>query len=107
MFLLVGLLLMVGMRQPVIATPLLETVTPTAVPTVTANQQWKPTFKIFDEVEMALVPPGCFMMGSTEAQIADLIKQTGQSFFEIETPQTQICFSMAFWIDKTEVTQAQ
>jgi formylglycine-generating enzyme required for sulfatase activity len=45
---------------------------------------------------MALVPPGCFMMGSNSSE------NNGN-----EKPITRICFDKSFWIDKTEVTQAQ
>jgi formylglycine-generating enzyme required for sulfatase activity len=61
---------------------------------VTANNQWRPQFQTFDGVEMAQVPPGCFMMGS-DIGISD------------EKPVTKICFGKPFWIDKTEVTQEQ
>jgi formylglycine-generating enzyme required for sulfatase activity len=43
---------------------------------------------------MALVPPGCFMMGSENGD-------------PDEKPVTRICFGKPFWIDQTEVTQAQ
>jgi formylglycine-generating enzyme required for sulfatase activity len=74
--------------------------TPTPVPPtktpdqVTNNAQWKPQFQTFDGVEMAKVPPGCFMMGSDDGD-------------SDEKPTTKICFEKPFWIDKTEVTQAQ
>ncbi len=64
---------------------------------ITANNQWKPRFQTFDGVDMALVPTGCFMMGSTELSFNTYL----------ETPISQVCFDEAFWIDKTEVTQAQ
>jgi formylglycine-generating enzyme required for sulfatase activity len=66
----------------------------TNVPTVTGNSQWKPQTQAFDGVEMVLVPPGCFMMGN----------DNGESDAK---PQTRICFSKAFWIDKYEVTNQQ
>ncbi len=52
------------------------------------NNQWTPQFKDFDGVTMALVPSGCFKMGT-------------------DNPANQVCFAQQFWIDKTEVTQAQ
>jgi iron(II)-dependent oxidoreductase len=61
---------------------------------VTANNQWRPQFQTFDGVEMAKVPPGCFLMGSPDGN--------GD-----EKPMSKICFEKPFWIDKTEVTQAQ
>ncbi len=73
---------------------LTPTTTPTPVPTVTMNSQWTPQLKSFDGVNMALVPPGCFKMGSNNG-------------FGDELPVTSICFSKPFWIDKTEITQGQ
>jgi serine/threonine-protein kinase len=75
--------------------------TPTAValrtiPTVTAQTQadWKPIIRTFDGVEMVLVPPGCFNMGSTDGQPNEL-------------PVHEVCFDKPFWIDRFEVTNAQ
>ena len=64
------------------------------IPTVTANDQWTPVVQEFDGVEMVLVPPGCFMMGSTN----------GDSH---EMPAHEVCFDNPFWIDRYEVTNAQ
>jgi formylglycine-generating enzyme required for sulfatase activity len=66
---------------------------PTALRSVGTNSQWTPQFQMFDSVEMVLVPPGCFMMGSGGGNN--------------EKPVTRICFDKPFWVDKTEVTQAQ
>ncbi len=84
-----------------------ETATGLSVPVVTTNSQWKPQFQDFNGVEMALVPPGCFMMGSTEADIAALNQQYSTSGFSDQGPQSHVCFDEPFWIDKTDVTQAQ
>jgi len=72
------------------------TKTPTPIPllTITANVQWTPIVQSFDGVEMVQVPPGCFMMGSDNGETD-------------EKPVTRICFDKPFWIDKTEVPQAQ
>jgi iron(II)-dependent oxidoreductase len=48
----------------------------------------------FDGVAMALVPPGCFQMGSNR-------------LFLDEEPVTVICIEQAFWIDRYEVSNAQ
>src|SRR5574341_699662 len=61
---------------------------------VTANDQWRPVVVVFNDVEMALVPAGCFMMGSEDGD-AD------------EQPVNEQCFDQPFWIDLTEVTQGQ
>ncbi len=81
----------------------------TTVGPVTANDQWLPRFSDFGDVTMVMVPPGCFMMGSTATQIADLIRQAPDlaDYFKTEGPQAKVCFDAPFWIDKTEVTQAQ
>jgi len=60
----------------------------TAVPNVTQNNQWIPEIRTFVGVDMALVPPGCFMMGYDGAG--------GKQ-----------CFNQPFWIDKDLVTNAQ
>jgi formylglycine-generating enzyme required for sulfatase activity len=60
---------------------------------------------------MALVPPGCFMMGITGEQ-ADYLMSFPSSIMELEdfkdqTSAHEVCFVDAFWIDLTEVTQEQ
>jgi formylglycine-generating enzyme required for sulfatase activity len=67
---------------------------PTAIPSMTSNQQWKSITKSINGVEMVLVPPGCFMMGSADGA-------------SDEKPVKQQCFDKPFWLDKTEVTNAQ
>lgn len=86
------------------ATPTL-TSTPSRTPDVTAvmqtihtlrvarNSDWQPVEQIFDDgVTMVLVPAGCFTMG--DSSVLD------------QSPAHEICFDSAFWLDKTEVTQA-
>lgn len=58
---------------------------------VDRNTEWKPYFQEFDGFEMALVPVGCFIMGSDDAD-------------QDERPENQQCFDEPFWIDRTEVT---
>ncbi len=58
---------------------------------VTTNAQWQPYTEFLGGVEMALVPRGCFMMGS-DSGTAD------------EQPANPMCIDMPFWIDVTEVT---
>lgn len=57
------------------------------------NSDWEPIVREFDGVAMALVPVGCFTMGSNTARD--------------EQPVHEQCFTEPFWIDVTEVTQAQ
>lgn len=61
---------------------------------VTSNAAWTPVERDFDGVTMVLVPAGCFMMGSTNGD-------------SDERPVHEVCFTIPFWLDKTEVTQAQ
>ena len=59
-------------------------------------------------MEMALVPAGCFMMGSTDAQIDYFVSLgSGRSLFSDEQPAAEICFDVPFWIDRYEVTIGQ
>ena len=51
---------------------------------------WEPVTETFDDVEMVLVPAGCFYMGS--------------NFYSNEQPIHEFCFDEPFWIDKYEVT---
>ncbi|MBN1123122.1 MAG: SUMF1/EgtB/PvdO family nonheme iron enzyme [Anaerolineae bacterium] len=60
---------------------------------VTANADWEPVIELIDGVEMALVPAGCFEMGSTK--------------FSTEEPVHTVCFVEPFWIDVYEVTNEQ
>ncbi len=61
---------------------------------VSSNDEWTPYTEIINDVEMALVPAGCFMMGSEDGD-AD------------ESPVHEVCFEEPFWIDLTEVTNGQ
>ncbi len=61
---------------------------------VTRNADWTPYTEIINGVEMALVPAGCFQMGST----------SGESD---EQPIHKVCFDQPFWIDVYEVTNEQ
>jgi serine/threonine protein kinase len=76
------------------------TATATAIPPgfagnpIIENSQWQPVVKTFDKIEMMLVPAGCFMMGSFDGRPNEI------------PPQNQ-CFDRPFWIDRTEVTNAQ
>ncbi len=60
---------------------------------VKRNRDWKVQTDVFDGVEMALVPPGCFKMGSINAQA--------------ERPIHEVCFTEPFYIDVYEVTNEQ
>ncbi len=68
--------------------------TSTSIAPVDHNADWIPQTQTFGDVMMVLVPPGCFMMGTTDG-------------LDDEQPASQICFDQPFWLDLTEVTQAQ
>jgi formylglycine-generating enzyme required for sulfatase activity len=63
------------------------------LPAGTSDQSWTPIGETFNNAEMVLVPPGCFMMGS-------------EDWADDEKPVHKVCFNTPFWIDKTEVTRA-
>ncbi len=78
---------------------------------VESNQNWIPQTDDFSGVKMALVPPGCFMMGIMEDHV-DYLMGFPSSNMELEDYQDQIpahkiCFTEPYWIDVYEVTQAQ
>ncbi len=76
------------------------TLTPTAGPIdiaqagVSSNNDWESYTDIINEVEMALVPAGCFDMGSSNE-------------YANERPVHRVCFEEPFWIDVYEVTNEQ
>ncbi len=75
---------------------------------VTANDQWTPFAQDFDGVTMMLVPAGCFMMGSTQAQVDEQLSiGMNRDLAESQLPQHEQCWDEPFWIDQTEVTNAQ
>jgi formylglycine-generating enzyme required for sulfatase activity len=59
-----------------------------------SNASWMPVIREFEGVEMALVPAGCFVMGSDAGEID-------------ESPLHRVCFDEPFWMDRYEVTNAQ
>jgi formylglycine-generating enzyme required for sulfatase activity len=82
---------------------------------ITRNTDWTPLTRAFGDVEMVLVPAGCFTMGSAKEQLdmayplCDAALGQGQcrksQLFEDEHPATQaVCFDRPFWLDRTEVT---
>jgi len=64
----------------------------TPIPAVTTNKQWMPQIKVFNDVPMVLVPPGCFTMGSSDIK---------------DAPLNKFCFDTPFWLDEFLVTQSQ
>jgi formylglycine-generating enzyme required for sulfatase activity len=81
-------------EEPVEETTTALTTIPVGFAPVTRNGDWTPVIQEFDGVAMALVPVGCFMMGSNDGQ-------------SDEQPVHQVCFEEPFWIDHYEVTNSQ
>lgn len=86
-----------------------ETISPTFIPSphstanpafllaeegLEKNAAWTPYIELFDGVAMALVPTGCFRMGSV-------------GVYSNETPVHTLCFDTPYWIDVLEVTNRQ
>jgi|GEM_PF-1067258 len=61
------------------------------VPILTNNEWGSPIVREFNDIQMVLVPAGCFMMGSEDGS-------------SDETPVHEQCFDKPFWIDRYEVT---
>jgi len=85
--------------------------TPTAQPPVTPTPAPKVVEKINakDGAAMVWIPAGEFLMGSTEAQIAALLKvhpDWQEAWFSIEKPQHTVKLD-GFWMYKNDVTVAQ
>jgi iron(II)-dependent oxidoreductase len=93
---LLVILILVVLMIPII----LPNLTRKTVPMVASNEEWlsiRDNYeweRQFNGVEMVLVPPGCFTMGSVGTQ-AD------------EDPVDEQCFDKPIWIDKYEVTVEQ
>jgi formylglycine-generating enzyme required for sulfatase activity len=72
---------------------------------VLSNDEWTPVIREFDGIPMALVPAGCFTMGTTETHLdyaLTLLDRRG--LYRDEQPAHLQCFSEPFWIDLYEVT---
>jgi formylglycine-generating enzyme required for sulfatase activity len=78
---------------------------------VTGNSEWTTYTEERNGALMALVPAGCFTMGSTDTEIDYAIRLTGsdmqRSRFSDQQPSHEVSFESPFWIDVHEVTQAQ
>ena len=77
-------------------TPDVPTAEEVAFAGVSSNVDWEaysPYVRQFSDIEMVLVPAGCFLMGSEDGE-AD------------ERPEHEVCIDEPYWIDRTEVTHA-
>ncbi len=96
---------------PPTATPVPPTDTPPPAPPLDIGSTM---ISEKDGMEMVYVPAGEFLMGSTSSQVQDIVRQCVEAgekqddcerWFGDETPQHTVYLD-AFWIDKTEVTNA-
>ena len=79
---------------------------------VTRNADWNPAIYRIGGVDMALVPSGCFMMGSTDAQLEEALRACDSFFgfygcqddFSNERPTHEVCIDEPFWLDVVEVS---
>lgn len=97
-FIVTGIILMACGVQPeeeVIEFEATSTSVPVGYPgnPVQSNSDWEPVIEEFDGVTMALVPVGCFMMGSESGR-------------DNEKPSHEQCFDEPFFIDIYEVTNS-
>lgn len=67
---------------------------------IDSNDQWEPYIEEMNGVPMALVPVGCFMMGSTDEQIAYVMAMESssepRSWFDSQQPIHKVCFETPF-----------
>lgn len=82
---------------------------------VEKNEDWLPLTRHHQGVEMALVPAGCFVMGTTETQLPEAERACDSYYgafvcphsFANEQPAHEVCLSRPYWIDVTPVTNLQ
>lgn len=92
-------------------TPVPPTITPSATPeppTATPTLGIGPTQAYTDGMVGLYVPAGEFLMGSTDAEVAQVLKECtdcGSMDLHEEKPQHTVYLD-AFWIDQTDVTNA-
>ena len=72
---------------------------------VSTNEEWVPVIREFGGIPMALVPAGCYTMGSTAEQIEQYLTMMDlPDLYKDERPAHPQCFQEPFWIDVYEVT---
>lgn len=82
---------------------------------VSENEEWEPVIRRVEGFDMALVPAGCFEMGSTDEQLEEAFDSCDRYYgaygcqltFEDEQPAHEVCISEPYWIDLTAVTNWQ
>ena len=83
-------------EAPAVEQPVTQGVAGVSAPrdATVSNESWIPQVERFDSLQYALVPAGCFNMGTNDASAA-------------EKPVNEQCFDQPFWIGLTEVTNDQ
>lgn len=79
---------------------------------VVHNAEWAPVIRRKSGSRMALVPAGCFQMGSSDDQLQGAQSSCDRYFgvfgceedFSIEQPAHEVCLTQPYWIDITPVT---
>ncbi len=79
---------------------------------VAHNGDWTPVGRVFDGVEMVLVPSGSFAMGTDPAELDQLYQDcrayiencANTGLFDDEAPTVRINAMSPYWIDRYEVT---
>jgi formylglycine-generating enzyme required for sulfatase activity len=83
---------------------------------VRQNADWHPIIRHLNGINMALVPAGCFTMGSTDLQLEEAFDSCNRFFgaakCQYDFPQTEqpihkVCFERPYWIGVTEITNKQ
>lgn len=83
---------------------------------VTANGDWQPVLRRHGGLGLVLVPAGCFVQGTTDAQLQEAQSSCDRAygafgcpvdFAASEQPAREVCISEPFWIGRTEVTNRQ
>ncbi|AFY39448.1 Sulphatase-modifying factor protein [[Leptolyngbya] sp. PCC 7376] len=59
------------------------------------------------KLEMILIPKGNFLMGNTDEEVARLIKESGDDWYNCEKPLHRVEITEAFYLGKFQVTQGQ
>lgn len=79
---------------------------------ISQNKDWTPVIRQFDGLDWALVPTGCFQMGSTEQQVEQALSACraygGEKCpYVFDQPNSQVCFDEPYWVTVTEITNRQ
>lgn len=93
-----------------------EAVMRVAIAGVDRNAEWTPVVRVVGGLAMALVPSGCFAMGSTDAELEAAVDSCERfygrgkcphDFASMEQPVHRVCFETPFWIGRTEVSNRE